>query len=219
MITNSFNKSYNNQFILSMPNLEFIPGKIYAIIGSNGSGKSTFAKVLSNIIKPDNKKSIILDVNIKIGYMPQKSYAFHMSTLKNITIKSKDINRAKYLMKELQIDNLSNRPAKKLSGGETAKMALARLLIDKYDLLVLDEPTASMDMESTILSENLIKGYTANNNCICIMITHSLSEARRISDYILFIKEGSLIENGATCDVLSNPVMDETKQFLEFFGN
>lgn len=219
MIIKQFNKTYKDQFVLNFPDLEFIAGKIYSIVGPNGSGKTTFAKVISGIIKPDNKTIILNDDNLKIGYLPQKSYAFRMNTLRNVTIGCKNMDRANYLMSALQIDSLALRSAKKLSGGETAKMALARLLMNNYDLLVLDEPTASMDMESTILSESLIKEYTVNNNCISIVITHSLSEAKRLSDYFLFIKEGSLIEHGATCDVLSNPSKDDTKQFLEFYGN
>lgn len=218
MIINAFNKSFKDQFVLSIPSLEFIPGKIYAVIGANGSGKSTFARILAKIIKPDNKEKLTDQDNLSIGYLPQKSYAFHMSTLKNILLNNKDKKRAHYLMEILQIDHLSNRSAYKLSGGETAKMALARLLMNKYELLVLDEPTASMDIESSKVTEELIKTYTGDNNCICIIITHSLSEARRISDYTFFIKEGSLIEYGATCDVLENPQKEDTKQFLDFFG-
>ena len=88
-----------------------------------------------------------------MGYLPQHPYAFHMQVRKNILLSKGDREQCQQLMAALQIQHLAKQQAPKLSGGETARMALARLLMQSFDLLILDEPTASMDIASTRLDE------------------------------------------------------------------
>lgn len=196
--------------------MELQTGKIYAVIGANGSGKSTFAKILAGIL-PADKKGCFSDT-ANLGYMPQKNYAFRMTTKANILLNGKDISRAERLMDVIQIRHLENKRADKLSGGETARMALARLMMKRYDLVLLDEPTAAMDMETTLLSENLIVDYVKETGCALILVTHSLQQARRIADEVLYFHKGKLLESGAKEQVLYEPQKAETKQFLEFYG-
>lgn len=212
----AFSKTYEGRQVLDFPGMELESGKIYAIIGANGSGKSTFAKILAGILLAD-KRGKRTDGR-SIGYMPQKNYAFRMSTCKNILLNGKEYKLANKLMDDLQIAHLANKRAYKLSGGETARMALARLMMGKYDLVILDEPTAAMDMETTILSENMITEYVQQTGCALILVTHSLQQARRIAHEILYFHKGKLLENGPKEQVLDAPVMAETKQFLEFYG-
>jgi ABC-type phosphate transport system ATPase subunit len=121
-------------------------------------------------------------------------------------------------MKELGIDALAGQSAKKLSGGETARMALCRILMKRYELLILDEPTAAMDMESTLAAEGLIRKSCTETGCAVLLITHSIGQARRLSDQLLFLQVGKLIEQGETAQLLTAPQCEETKRFLEFFG-
>lgn len=216
MKTIHLSKSYGKRKVLELPELELPQGKITAVIGSNGSGKSTFAKVLAGIERADEKRLIL--PGIPVGYLPQKSFPFRMSTEKNILTNGNDRARAEELMKALDIDALAKQSAKKLSGGETARMALCRILMSSYDLLILDEPTAAMDMESTLAAEKLIKKYCTDTGCSVLLITHSISQARRISDHVLFFHHGNLIEQGKTEQVLTTPSRGETKQFLDFYG-
>ena len=153
-----------------------------------------------------------------MGYMSQKNYAFRMSTRENILLNGKDGDKAKKLMEAIQIDHLADKRADKLSGGETARMALVRLMMKQYDLVILDEPTAAMDMETTILSEKLIMEYVRETGCAMILVTHSLQQARRIADEVLYFHKGKLLEHGPKESVLYTPVMEETRQFLEFYG-
>ena len=213
----SFCKKYDGNHALDFPETELIPGKIYAVIGANGSGKSTFAKGLAGVISPDQKKDI-LEKGISVGYMPQKSYGFGMSVEKNIALGGKDEKRAKHLMQMLQLEHLAKKKANRLSGGETARMALARVLMKRFDLVVLDEPTAAMDVETTFLAEKLIMDYCMENGCTMILVTHSLSQAKRVADEVMFFHEGKLVEAGEKEQVLENPVKEETKRFLEFYG-
>jgi ABC-type multidrug transport system ATPase subunit len=211
-----FSKTYEGRTVLDFPGMELQPGKIYAIIGANGSGKSTFAKVLSGILPADHKGKY-LDGGT-IGYMPQKNYAFRMTTRANILLNGREEARAERLMDAIQIRHLENKRADKLSGGETARMALVRLMMKHYDLVLLDEPTAAMDMETTLLSEKLIVEYVRETGCALILVTHSLQQARRIADEVWYFHKGNLQESGPKERVLFEPAMAETKQFLEFYG-
>ena len=216
MKISAFSKTYEGRTVLDFPGMELAPGKIYAVIGANGSGKSTFAKILSGVL-PADKKGKWVDGGT-IGYMPQKNYAFRMTTKKNILLNGSDEARAEKLMDAIQIRHLENKRADKLSGGETARMALVRLMMRAYDMVLLDEPTAAMDMETTLLSEKLILDYVRETGCALVLVTHSLQQARRIADEVWYFHKGKLLEAGPREQVLYEPVKAETKQFLEFYG-
>ena len=216
MNISAFSKTYEGRTVLDFPGVELQPGKIYAVIGANGSGKSTFAKIIAGVLKADRKGSIADTASI--GYMPQKNYAFRMSTKANILLNGTDAVRANRLMEAIQIHHLADKRADKLSGGETARMALVRLMMNTYDMVLLDEPTAAMDMETTLLSEKLIVDYVRETGCAMILVTHSLQQARRIADEVLYFHKGKLLESGPKETVLYNPAKAETKQFLEFYG-
>jgi ABC-type multidrug transport system ATPase subunit len=209
-------KSYSGLQVLNFPGREVERGRIYAVIGANGSGKSTLAKIVAGII-PAYEKAKCID-GVSVGYMPQKNYAFRMSTMSNILLNGNDIERAKKLTKTLGIEHLHNKRGHLLSGGETARMALVRLMMKTYDLVILDEPTAAMDMESTLISEKLIKDYVNESRCALILVTHSLQQARRIADEVWYFHKGALLEAGLKEKVLDEPLEEETRQFLDFYG-
>ncbi|MBQ9979665.1 MAG: ATP-binding cassette domain-containing protein [Oscillospiraceae bacterium] len=217
MKISAFKKSYEGKWVLDFPGFELKDGNICAVIGSNGSGKSTIAKVLAGIVKADNRRLPVPN-DISVGYMPQKSFAFRLSTISNIRLSGGSEEEALVLMKRLQIDHLARKRAKKMSGGETARMALARLLIRPYDLLILDEPTASMDIESTALTEEVVSEYCRNTGCTVLWVTHSLQQARRVAQQAIFMRNGCLCEAGEAEKLLFNPDKTETREFLEFYG-
>ena len=216
MKTCAFTKTYGKRTVLQLPELELFSGEITAVLGANGSGKTTLARVLAGVETADGKAAVLSDVSI--GYMPQKSYAFRMSTEKNIRLNGGDRRRAEELMERLQISPLSRQAAKKLSGGETARMALCRLLMRRYDLLILDEPTASMDMESTLAAESLICDTCKADHSTVLLITHSIQQARRIAGHVIFLHQGRLVEQGEVPQVLDVPAKAETRDFLQFYG-
>ena len=211
----AFSKTYEGRTVLDFPGIELQPGKIYAIIGANGSGKSTFAKILAGILPADKRGKFL---QASVGYMPQKNYAFRMTTKANILLNGQNEAQANELMDVLQIRHLEKKRADRLSGGETARMALARLMMGSYDLVILDEPTAAMDMETTSLSEELIGKYVEKTGCSLILVTHSLQQARRLADEVLYFYKGNLLEMGAKEKVLETPAQEETRKFLEFYG-
>lgn len=215
MMIQPFTKTYDGRTVLDFPGFSLEPGKIYGVIGANGSGKSTFAKILARVIPADQRGKCFRGA---VGYMPQKNFAFRMSTRANILLSCRDEGRAEELMDAFQLRLLENKRADRLSGGETARMALARLMMKHFDLVILDEPTAAMDMETTAVSEERILRYVAETGCALVLVTHSLQQARRVADQILFFHKGMLLESGAKESVLENPSEPETKQFLDFYG-
>ncbi|MBQ2905934.1 MAG: ATP-binding cassette domain-containing protein [Peptococcaceae bacterium] len=212
----AFSKTYDGVKVLNFPGMSFEKGRIYAILGANGSGKSTFAKILSGMLPSDQKKTVRLGSGL--GYLPQKNYVFRMSVRDNLMLNGTDAARADALLDALQIRHLQHKKADRLSGGETARMALARIMMKSYNVLILDEPTAAMDIETTILSEKLIQQYVQETGCTLLMITHSLQQAKRIADELLFFHEGMLLEHGAKENLLTSPQTKELRQFLEFYG-
>ena len=213
----NFTKTYGGRKVLDVPEFELKTGSLYAVIGANGSGKSTMAKILAGILPPDSGEAPI-EKSVSVGYMPQKSYAFRMTAEKNILLRGGDEKKAEELMQRLGIQSLAKNRADRLSGGETARMALARLMMGSYDLVILDEPTAAMDMESTALSEELIKDYRKETGCTMLLVTHSLRQARRLGDEAIFLHGGEIWEQGPVEKVLFSPEREETAKFLDFYG-
>lgn len=213
----SCSKTYGSRTVLNLPEMELPSHAICAVIGANGSGKSTFAKILAGILAPD-KPGPVLEPEITAGYMPQRSYAYRMSVIQNILLGGHDQARAEKLMEALSLTHLRRKRADKLSGGETARMALARLIMKDFDLVILDEPTASMDMETTYQAEKLMVDYCRERGAAMLLVTHDLHQAKRVADHILFLQKGALIESGGKEDLLSSPKREETKQFLRFYG-
>ncbi len=216
-----FVKTYGDTAALDFPGMELPAGQVCAVIGANGSGKSTLARVAAGILEPDGGKPV-LGRECRVGYLPQRSFAFQMTVRRNLMLNGSgdDESRghADRLMERLGIAHLANRQAHHLSGGETARMALARLLMRPYDLLVLDEPTASMDIQSTALAESLVADYRAKTGCGVLWITHSPAQARRTADQVLFLFQGSVAEQGDAERVLRAPETERLRQFLEFYG-
>ena len=216
MKTAAFTKTYGGRRVLSLPELELPEGRITAVIGPNGSGKTTFARILSGVERADGNAPILSGA--AVGYLPQRSFAFRMSTEKNVLLGGDDPARAAELMRTLGIDALARQNAKRLSGGETARMALCRILMGRYDLLILDEPTAAMDMESTLAAETLIRGACESRRCALVLITHSVRQALRIADRAVVLHRGTLVEQGDCPQVLTAPTQEQTRRFLEFYG-
>jgi len=220
-------KDYNGIQVLDIDKLEFKEGNIYVILGSNGSGKSTLINCISGL---DNlsKGNIYYDgVNLsstfrnEISLMVQKPYLFNTTAMGNIIsglkfrkINKEEINRRieKY-MSYFDVNDLLNKKSNWLSGGERAKIALLRTAVLQTKITLLDEPTSSMDIESSMKAENLIKELSCSGRT-SIVVTHDVYQARRIADYIIFMDKGKIIEKGHKEKVLMNPQNNLVKQIL-----
>lgn len=187
-------KAYGERVVLDIPDFIFEKGLKYALLGSNGSGKSTLLKLIAGVIKPDGGE--ITKVG-DIGYSPQKSIGFNMSVYANAALGCPDKkaykNRITWALTSVGLKNLKRKNASRLSGGETQRLALVRVILSPHDVLLLDEPTASMDRNYVSVSENLILDYVTHNNAILLMATHSIEQARRMADVLVFMEDGRIV--------------------------
>lgn len=220
-------KSYEGREVLNIPELEIKNGLIYAVIGLNGSGKSTLLQCIAGIEKLSGgrieyKENLSYqDCKLDISYMNQKPYLFNETVKKNILIglkyrklsKTEIENRFEKYRYYFNMEYLLDKNSKKLSGGEFAKTALLRTAVLEGNLILLDEVTASMDIESTIKAEKLIKDMKKEENTI-ILVTHDLYQARRIADYVIFMDQGKIIEKGFKEEVFNNPQHAYVKNML-----
>lgn len=220
-------KDYNKLRVLDIDYLDLKKGYIYSIMGLNGSGKTTLMECIAGINSltcgtityGDNRG--IEDVRHDISIMMQKPYMFDDSVINNIArglkfrrFKKEDIKvRVEKYLSYFDMKDLLYKNAKKLSGGEAAKTALLRTAVLETNIVLLDEPTASMDMESTIWAEKLIKDMAVLDRTI-IIVTHDLYQAKRIADYIIFMDKGRVIEMGEKNKVLQNPENELVRQIL-----
>ena len=219
-------KDYGSARVLDVETLQLNAG-INVILGSNGSGKSTFISLISGLLKPSsgnvlyNGKKLDASIRNHISVLVQKPYLFKKSSYENIIsgLKYRKVNRdeielrlEKYL-DYLDVENLLNKKSHWLSGGERAKIALLRTAVLETEVTILDEPTAAMDIESTFKAEVLLKEMASKNRTV-ILVTHDVFQARRIADYVLFMDKGKIIEMGQKDDVLENPKNTLLKQIL-----
>ena len=220
-----------------LKNISFIlkKGEILSIIGPSGSGKSTILKVIAGLIKPTVGKvvlsnEILTSNNIfvptgkrNIGLMFQEDVLFpHYSVYKNIEFGIQDIpkqTRQKLminLLNEFKLTNLAKLYPEKLSGGEKQRVALARILITKPKILLMDEPFSSLDYNlSKEISEFTIR-LLRENKISVILVTHDIKSALRVSDKILLINNGEIIQRDTPQKIYNNP---STQFAAEFIGD
>ena len=214
-ITN-INKSFDNLKkvkVLKKISYKFKKGKIYSLIGPSGSGKSTLLNLLSLIDRPtsgsirvenkqidfnDTKKNDILRAK-KIGIIYQQDNLLpDFTALENIYLaslaagnnKEYSISKAKSLLKKIGILNRSDHYPSQLSGGEKQRVSIARALINDPQIILADEPTGSLDLETAKGIFNILKRQI-NSNRLIIFATHNRFFAKK-ADYLLELKDGSI---------------------------
>ncbi|KDR94869.1 tungstate transport system ATP-binding protein [Peptoclostridium litorale DSM 5388] len=201
-------KFYGKDQILDIDNFTFKSGRISGIMGSNGAGKTTLLNIMAGL---DDKyegyvrygEKSIEQVRRKVTLVFQKGGLFKRSVYENIAyplrirgLDGSDIkSRVDRTIKSLEIENLRDKKAHKLSGGETQKVALARALVFKPSLLLLDEPTASIDPEFVRVMEKAIVDYNRETGATVIIITHSKEQAERMCDELVFLQNGRVGES------------------------
>ena len=215
-------KSYQSRTVLDTGSFELKEGRIYAVVGANGSGKSTLLRCIAGTAEPDEGSGLIDTGGAAVGYMPQTSYPFKMSLLKNLLVglprTVENLLRAKGLIASFGMEKLSGTRADRLSGGERQKMALMRLLMRRYALILLDEPTSAMDPQGALTAEELIEAYRRENGCTVMMVTHSMKQAERIADEVIFLSRGKAIGPVGTGAFLAGEAGGDSRDFLEFWG-
>jgi len=212
---NDLKKIYGDRTVLNIDKLKMNKGETVVIVGPNGSGKSTLLKILSGV---STKSEGSFGFDGELYYLPQQSIPFRKSVRKNILFSAKDSTnkeqRCNELLKELQLMHLADKNAKGLSGGECQRLALGRILINKCDLLLLDEPSSAADIEGTEIIENAIKRYREETGCAILMTTHSPRQALNLADRIIMLREGRIVEEGRPEQLLSAPQTEWGRKFI-----
>ena len=214
-------QQFGGRIVLEIPELQFVPGKRYGLIGENGSGKTTLIRMLAGTCKPTS--GIIDGLEGKIvGYLPQSPYAFSFSVLQNVELALNGHGDAKEIAQKALVavgmESLVEAKGDRLSGGEAQRMALARVLVRAYDVLLLDEPTSSTDVRSMDLIETTLREYVQKTQCTLIFSTHSPAQALRLADEVLYLEKGRLVEKGLAETLFHSPQDERTKAFLRHWS-
>ena len=221
-------KSYGSIKALEDINLEVVGGKTITLIGVNGAGKTTLLRVIAGLEERD-KGNILLDgkdINGKklrqiATLVFQKTVMFNRSVYGNLaygfkTRGKKDLEIKEKIGQELLavgLRNFEKRKAKKTSGGEQQRIALARAFLLNPRILLLDEPTANLDPNNAIMIERAIASRKKEDEII-IMATHNLAQARRLADEIIHIYNGRIVERSSPDEFFDNPRSEITRKFI-----
>ena len=195
----------NNKWLVEDVSLNVEKGKIVTLIGPNGSGKTTTAKIALGIHK--NIKGKVKKFTDKIGYVPQK-----ISIDWTLPIRVTDFMQLTHNLNENEIENalsltgvkhLKNNDLRNLSGGEFQRVLIARAISKKPDLLVLDEPVQGVDFKGEIALYELIKTISDKINCGILLISHDLHVVMTATDYVVCLN-GHVCCSGSPIDVAKN---------------
>ncbi len=235
------NLYFGNKQILKNIHIDFLKNKVTSLIGPSGCGKSTLLRSFNRMhdltpetritgsLKIDDldiydKKTSVTELRKKIGMVFQKPNPLPKSIYENLSyalnihkFPKKDIPgliekaiKESYLWEEVK-DELK-KPAAKLSGGQQQRLCIARTVVLRPDVILMDEPCSALDPISTRKIEDLIlslkKDYTI------IIVTHNMQQAQRISDKVAFMYMGELIEYGTIDDIFHNPVKELTRNYV-----
>ena len=224
--------------IVNNINIEVFPGKVLALIGPNGAGKSTILKLLSGDVKPTSGVVKYNDINISNipfvdrahirGVMSQsQTIAFDFSVLEIIEMgwlhSDHDYYTSFYpdvlkqIIEDCELQHLVDRKFNTLSGGEQKRVHFARVLLQLWipagdihpRFMLLDEPLANLDIYHELKMLEIIKKYLSKNIGV-LLILHDLNTASKFADNIVLMKNGTIVKNGSTIEVLTESILSET---------
>lgn len=223
---------YDEKLILDHIDAHIQNKEAIAIIGASGAGKSTLLRLLSKIEEPDhgtihvNQKNLkTVDINEyykSIGFVFQAHTLFpHLTVLRNITIVLEQVHkvdkheanqRALRLLEHFDLQEHIHKIPSQLSGGQSQRVSIVRSLAINPDVLFLDEPTSALD---PVLTQEVLKTILKlrEEHMNFVIVTHEIMFAKKASDYIIFMKDGKIIEMGDV-SILENPETEELKDYL-----
>lgn len=235
-------KSFGELAVLKGIDLQADTGEVIVIIGPSGMGKSTFLRCINYIERPE--KGIIEIDNVKVDAekctekemkqlrlktsMVFQNYNIfkNKTVIENVMLPmtsvqkiEKEIAKEKalqYLDQVGLLDKVNEYPSR-LSGGQQQRVGIARAMAVNPKLILLDEPTSSLDPELVLGILDILRNLANEHKRTMIIVTHEMSFAKEIADRIIFMDDGRIIEEGTPEEIFSNPQNERTKRFLERF--
>ncbi len=233
---NNLKKSFGNNEVLKGIDFSVNEGEVITIIGSSGSGKSTLLRCINLLEEPDSGEIIfegknVLDANLDqnkyrkdLGMVFQQFNLFNnMTALKNVTIaQEKVLKRSREQAKEKALHYLTlvgmneyqNAKPAQLSGGQKQRVAIARALAMEPKVMLFDEPTSALDPE--MVGEVLATmKQLAELGFTMVVVTHEMGFARQVSDRVIFMDNGVILEDSKPDKLFTNPEHNRTREFLK----
>ncbi|MCL2853813.1 MAG: ABC transporter ATP-binding protein [Defluviitaleaceae bacterium] len=224
MKISNLRKSFDN-FSLNIDRMETAQNRIYGVVGSNGCGKTTAMKLMAGLMKPDGGSINYDGLGPRdITMIFRKPYLLHDSVIRNLIypLLVRGIKPDEQLLEHyLEISGLGEyrrQYAPGLSGGQQQKLSLVRAMIFSPKLIFADEAFSNMDIESVAFFENYILDRQKHNPATWVIVSHQLSNIRRLCDYVYFMYNGRVEAEGSTEDMLYRPGSDNLKRYLQFEG-
>ena len=226
-------KSFGNLEVLKGIDQNVDEGEVLCIVGPSGSGKSTMLRCINRLEEPTGGEiyidgELITEKNLdrirtKMGMVFQQFNLFpHMSVLDNLTcgpINVKKENKADAekkamdLLARVGLADKADQFPRNLSGGQQQRVAIARALAMDPEVMLFDEPTSALDPEMVGEVLDVMKTL-AREGMTMVVVTHEMGFAKEVADKVIFMDGGYIVEQGTPEEVLSNPQMDRTKDFL-----
>ncbi len=213
---NNIEFAYNGTAVLKNINCSIDKGDFIAVVGPNGSGKSTLIKCMNGILQPRKGSINVSDKNIKqhslrnlaktMAYVPQNKNGQTPATVFDTILlgrkpyiswkpSASDMEITSDIIQELQLESIAMKDINKLSGGQQQTVFIARALAQQPEILLLDEPTANLDIKHTIEIMNMLKSFCDNGLTVVIAL-HDINLAMRYASRIMMLKDGEIFACG-----------------------
>lgn len=232
LYTESLSLAYVDRLIVEELNLKIPEGKITALVGANGSGKSTILKAMARILQPktgtvylDGKaihKQATKKVAQQLAILPQNPEAPAGLTVTELvsygrfphqkgfnTVKEEDRRMISWAITVTGMNDFAERAVDNLSGGQRQRAWIAMALAQGTSILLLDEPTTFLDMAHQLEVLKLLKKLNEEESRTIIMVVHDLNHASRFADHVVAIKKGKVIEEGTPDEVMTHEVLSK----------
>ena len=218
IIVNNLSKKYSNKLAVKNLNFKINENQIIGLLGPNGCGKTTTIGMIFGLLKPTSGEILINGLNIeknRIKLLHKINFISpYIELPKKLTVKQnllvygklysvKNLNyKIEYLSEKLRLKNFLNRITGELSSGQKNRVSLAKALINDPSVLLLDEPTASLDPETSIFIRNYLLEYQKKNRSSILITSHNLNEVQAMCSNIILLKSGEIVSQGNIKKVL-----------------